>query len=374
MKTSKFTDEQIAMALRQAEAGTPVGEICRKLGVSEQSFYRWKKRFGALGVSELRELRQLRDENRKLKGLVADLSLLQDDPPRGAQKKMVRPAARRALVQWAREAYQVSERRACRAVGVERSMVRYRSRRPSQQPLRTRLRELAGVRLRAGYQQLHVLLRREGWRVNHKRVYRLYTEEGLALRRRRPRRHRSAVARARLPAPTQPNEQWAMDFMHDTLADGRAVRILTVLDVYGRECVALVGAATFSGGDVARALTEASTARGLPQRITVDNGTEFTSRMLDHWAYWQHVALEFSRPGKPVDNTFIEAFNGTLRRECLSLHWFLNLEDLQQTLESWRHDYNHHRPHSSLADVPPAEFRAGGAFIPDRSRLQFTRG
>jgi putative transposase len=245
---------------------------------------------------------------------------------------MVRPAARRALVHWAREAYQVSERRACRAVGVERSMVRYRNRRPSQQPLRTRLRELASVRLRAGYQQLHVLLRREGWRVNHKRVYRLYTEEGLALRRRRPRRHRSAVARVRLPAPTQPNEQWAMDFMHDTLADGRAVRILTVLDVYARECVALVGAATFSGGDVARALTEASAERGLPQRITVDNGTEFTSRMLDHWAYWQRVALEFGRPGKPVDNTFIEAFNGTLRRECLSLHWFLNLAELQQTL------------------------------------------
>jgi putative transposase len=103
-------------------------------------------------------------------------------------------------------------------------------------------------------------------------------------------------------------------------------------------------------------------------------GTEFTSKLLDHWAYWHHVGLEFSRPGKPVDNTFIEAFNGTLRRECLSLHWFLNVEDLQQTLETWRHDYNHHRPHSSLAGVPPVEFRAGGAFIPDRSRLQFARG
>ena len=148
---------------------------------------------------------------------------------------------------------------------------RYRSRRPSQQPLRARLRELARVRLRAGYQQLHVLLRREGGGVNHKRVYRLYTEEGLALRRRRPRRHRSAVARVRLPAPTQPNQQLAMDFMHDTLADGRAVRILTVLDVYARECVALVGAAAFSGGDVARVLTAAGTERGLPQRITVDN-------------------------------------------------------------------------------------------------------
>ena len=202
---------------------------------------------------------------------------------------MVRPVARRALVHFAREAYQVSERRACRGVGVERSMVRYRSRRPSQHPLRTRLRELASVRLRAGYQQLHVLLRREGWRVNHKRVYRLHTEEGLALRRRRPRRHRSAVARVRLPAPTQPNEQWAVDFMHDTLADGRAVRILTVLDVYARECVAIGAAPTFSGGDVARVLTAAGTDRGLPRRITVDNGTEFTSKLLDHWAYWHHV-------------------------------------------------------------------------------------
>ncbi len=165
-----------------------------------------------------------------------------------------------------------------------------------------------------------------------------------------------------------------MDFMHDTLADGRAVRILTLLDVYARECVALVGAASFSGGEVARALTAASPERGLPRRITVDNRTEFASRMLDHGAYWQDVALEFSRPGKPVDNTFIEAFNGTLRRECLSLNWFLNLAELQQTLNTWRDDYSHHRPHSSLGDVPPGQFQAGGAFIPDRSRLRFARG
>jgi putative transposase len=176
MKTSKFTDEQIALALRQAEAGTPVGEICRKLGISEQTFYRWKKH-------------------------------RQDDPPRGAQKKMVRPAARRALVPWTREAYQLSKRRACRSVGVYRALVRSRSRRPSQAPLRGRLRELAAVRLRAGDQQLYVLLRRQGWHVNHKRIYRLYTEEGLALRRRRPRRHRSSVVRVR-------------------------PRIFTVLDVY----------------------------------------------------------------------------------------------------------------------------------------------
>ena len=182
MKSSKFSEEQIALALRQAEAGTPVGKICRKLGVSEQTFYRWKKRFGTLGVPELRELRQLREENGKLKGLVADLSLDKTILQEALRKKMVRPAARRALVHWARTAYQLSERRACRAVGVYRALVRYRSRRPSQQPLRARLRALASVRIRAGYQQLYVFLRREGWRVNHKRVYRLYGEEGLALR------------------------------------------------------------------------------------------------------------------------------------------------------------------------------------------------
>jgi putative transposase len=285
---------------------------------------------------------------------------------------MVRPAARRALVHWAREAYQLSERRACRGVGVYRALVRYRSRRPSQAPLRARLRELAAVRLRAGYQQLYVLLRREGWRVNHKRIYRLYTEEGLALRRRRPRRHRSAVVRVRPAPPSGPNEQWAMDFMQDTLADGRAVRILTVIDIYTRECLAAVSAGAFRGDDVVRVLSHLAARRSRPQRIRVDHGTEFTSKALDHWTYFNGVELDFSRPAKPVDNAFIEAFNGTLRRECLSLHWFLGVEDLQRTLEAWRDDYNNRRPHSSLADVPPVEFGAGERCAPDRSQLDFS--
>jgi putative transposase len=285
---------------------------------------------------------------------------------------MVRPAARRALVHWAREAYQLSERRACRSVGVYRALVRYRRRRPSQAPLRARLRELATVRLRAGYQQLYVLLRREGWRVNHKRVYRLYTEEGLALRRRRPRRHRSAVVRVRPASPSGPNEQWAMDFMHDTLADGRGVRILTVIDIYTRECLAAIPARTFRGDDVVRVLSQLAATRSRPQRIRVDNGTEFTSKALDHWAYFNGVHLDFSRPAKPVDNTFIEAFNGTLRRECLSLHWFMGPDDLQRTLEAWRDDYNNRRPHSSLADVPPVEFGTGARCAPDRGQLHFS--
>ena len=283
---------------------------------------------------------------------------------------MVRPAQRRAAVVWAREAYRLSERRACRAVGAPRSTVRYRSVRPHQEALRRRLRELASVRVRAGYRQLHVFLRREGWKVNAKRVYRLYTEEGLTLKRRRPKRHRSAVRRKARPMPAGPNEQWAMDFMHDTLADGRSLRVFTAIDLCTRECVVLQAAKGFTGENVAAILSQAGAVRGkLPSRIRVDNGTEFTSRALDHWAYWRGIALDFSRPGKPVDNCFIESFNGTVRRECLSQHWFTGLEDAQRTLDAWREDYNNTRPHRSLANQSPAKHRGGGYCLPDRNRL-----
>jgi putative transposase len=287
---------------------------------------------------------------------------------------MVRPAQRREVVVWARSAYQLSERKACRAIGVSASFVRYRSRRPDQAPLRRRLRELAGTRVRAGYRQLHVYLRREGWRVNHKRVYRLYTLEGLVLKMKRPRRHRSATVRIGRAMATRRDEQWAMDFMHDTLAGSTSIRILTVIDLFSRECVALVAGRTFSGGQVARILSEAGRWRsGLPETIRVDNGTEFTSRELDHWAYWNKVRLDFSRPGKPADNCFAEAFNGSLRRECLSQHWFNGLEDAQHTLDLWKEDYNNHRPHSSLGRIPPAEFLGGGGVMPSPNRLPESR-
>lgn len=286
---------------------------------------------------------------------------------------MVRPDARRALVRWAEPAYAVSERRACRAIGVSRSMVRYRSVRPHQEVLRERIKDLAAVRVRSGYRQIHVYLRREGWPVNPKRVYRLYTEEGLTLKRRRPKRHRTATARQSPPSPGAAAEAWAMDFIHDTLADGRTVRVLTAIDVFTRECVALEAARTFRGQDVARILGHAGARGSLPQRIHVDNGTEFTSKALDRWAYGNQVELDFSRPGKPTDNPFIEAFNATLRRECLSQHWFLSLQDTQATLDRWKEDYNNTRPHSSLDNQPPAHFRAGGAFIPDRNRLSKLR-
>ena len=274
---------------------------------------------------------------------------------------MVSPAQRREGVAWAQRRYQLSERRAIGALGVSRSSVRYRSVKAPREPLRARIREIAGLRSSWGYRQIHTLLRREGWPVNHKLVYRLYREEGLVIRRKRPKRRRAAVRRERpVVQADRPNERWAMDFMHDTLSGGGSIRVLTVLDVFTRECVALVPGRRFRGDDVAAILSEVGATRSsLPSVISVDNGTEFTSKSLDHWAYWNRVKLDFSRPGKPTDNAHVEAFNSLVRRECLSQHWFTDLEDAQRVLHRWRADYNNFRPHGSLARSTPADFAAG---------------
>jgi len=274
---------------------------------------------------------------------------------------MVSPAQRREGVAWAQRRYQLSERRAIGALGVSRSSVRYRSVKAPREPLRARIREIAGLRSSWGYRQIHTLLRREGWPVNHKLVYRLYREEGLVIRRKRPKRRRAAVRRERpVVQADRPNERWAMDFMHDTLSGGGSIRVLTVLDVFTRECVALVPGRRFRGDDVAAILSEVGATRSsLPSVISVDNGTEFTSKSLDHWAYWNRVKLDFSRPGKPTDNAHIEAFNSLVRRECLSQHWFIDLEDARRVLDRWRADYNNFRSHGSLARSTPADFVAG---------------
>ena len=278
---------------------------------------------------------------------------------------MVSSAQRRAAVRWAQEAYRVSERRACRALVIERTGVRYRSRKPDDAPLRLRLRELATARPAFGHKRLHVLLRRDGLPVNHKKTHRLYKEEGLQLRPRRPRRRRAVLQRVGGAVVTRPNERWAMDFMHDTLASGQTIRIFTLVDVCTRECVALHVARQFRGTDVAQRLSEAGLARlTLPSVLQCDNGSEFTSTALDHWAYWNTVQLDFSRPGKPVDNCVCEAFNGSLRRECLSQHWFASVAEAAVVLETWRNDYNNHRPHTTLGLQSPAVYRRAGIFEP----------
>lgn len=267
------------------------------------------------------------------------------------------PAQRRAAVQWIQARYGLSERRACRLVGVGRSTLRYRSRARTDEPsLRQRLRELAAERPRFGYRRLHVLLRREGMRLNHKRIERLYREEGLAVRR-RTRKRVARNGRGRAAFPGRPNQQWGIDFVSDTLAWGRRIRLFTVVDVFTREVLAIEVDTSLPGGRVVRVLERLAVARGAPDEIVLDNGPELAGKAVDQWAYERGVWLRFIEPGKPVQNAFVESFQGRLRDECLDRHWFLGLTDARHTGAIWRQDYNQARPHSALGYRPPEEFR-----------------
>lgn len=219
-----------------------------------------------------------------------------------------------------------------------------------------RIRDLAAARVRYGYRRLHILLQREGWLVNHKRVYRLYRQEGLSLR---LKTHKKRVSAGRVlpPAPTAPNQRWSMDFMSDRLDDGRRFRILTLVDNMTRESLTIEVNRSFSGQAVADVLDWLAQTTGLPQVIQVDNGPEFVSKALDAWAHRRQVKLVFSRPGTPTDNPFIEAFNGRLRQECLDQNWFVSLDDARTLIEAWRQDYNLVRPHSSLGHLTPVAYK-----------------
>lgn len=271
---------------------------------------------------------------------------------------MVKPVRRREVIRHYQDVFQVSERRACNAMGFGRASHRYQSRRDTEVALRMRLKELAESRVRYGYRRLHVLLQREGWCVNHKRLYRLYCEEGLSIRTRSPKRRRSCRYRSGRSKVGAMNDVWAMDFMSDRLFDGKPFRILTIVDCYTREALATSARTNFRAYQVIDELDRLARIRGRPRNIRVDNGPEFTGRLLDQWAYLNKVELDFSRPGKPTDNAYIEAFNSRVRQECLNASWFLSMADARNRINEWRTDYNENRPHSSLGNLTPSDFAA----------------
>ena len=236
--------------------------------------------------------------------------------------------------------YGISERRACEAYPVNRSTCRYRSRRPDQAGLEARIKEICATRVRYGYRRVHVLLCREGWDVNIKKAYRIYRELGLQLRNKTPKRRVKAKLRDDRRPATAPKETWAMDFVHDQLATGKKIRVLTVVDTFSRFSPVIDPRFSYRAEDVVGALERVCASVGYPKSIRVDQGSEFVSRDMDLWAYARGVTLDFSRPGKPTDNAFIEAFNGRLRAECLNAHWFLTLDDARRKMEHWRRDYN----------------------------------
>jgi putative transposase len=269
---------------------------------------------------------------------------------------MVTPAIRRLVVGHVMKVHDVSERRACSALKVSRTSIRYCSTRKEPTKLVAAMREIAKERPRAGYRGIHRLLRRRGHKVNHKRVYRLYRREGLSVRTKRRRRF-AASPRIELPTAKRPNQCWAMDFVSDHLASGRRFRILTIVDRFSRRCPGALVDTSIPGRRVARFLDElAATCGAYPELITVDNGPEFISNALDQWASERGVKLVFSRPGKPVDNAFIESFNGRFRDECLNANWFYSFDEAKNVIERWIKDYNEERPHSALGGLTPIEY------------------
>jgi putative transposase len=219
-----------------------------------------------------------------------------------------------------------------------------------------RIKELAAVRVRYGYRRIHVLLQREGWAVNQKRVYRIYCEEGLNLRKKRPKKRTSDHFRVSRETARDINDCWSMDFASDSLFNGRRFRALTIVDIFSRECLGIEVDQGIKGDDLVNILDYIKSRRGTPRIIRCDNSPEFVSKVLDKWAYENHIVLDFSRPGKPTDNAFAESFIGSFRDECLNVNWFLSLEDARNKIETWRVDYNEYRPHSSLDYKTPDAF------------------
>lgn len=250
-----------------------------------------------------------------------------------------------------------AERHAARLIGLGRSTQRYQHHRDRQDALRQRLKELAGVHVRFGYRRLTILLKREGWEVNAKRIYRLYTDEGLTIR---TRTRRQLATQPRVPqgTATRPNQHWSMDFVHARCADQRQFRIPTLVDQFTRECLLVHADHSLSGAKVAAALELIVAERGAPKMIRVGNGSEFQSRIMDVWAYRHGIDLDFIPPGKPTENEHIESFNDRVRDEFLNTHIFFALAEARSQLTAWQRDYNEVRPHSSLADRTPAEFAA----------------
>jgi len=265
------------------------------------------------------------------------------------------PEAKRTAAIYTIKSFGLSIRRTCTLVDLWRATYSYKHKSADDRAVRLRLKELAEQRRRFGCHRLHVILKREGLVINHKKTERIYREEGLSLRLKK-RKKKTAMIRINLPELERINQRWSMDFVSDSLCTGRRFRILTILDDFSRECLATKVDTSIGGARVVNVLGRLAEIRGLPEVITVDNGPEFAGKALDEWAYRTGVKLNFIRPGKPVENAYIESFNGKLRDECLNENWFVTLKDAREMAEAWRIDYNEFRPHSSLGDLSPVQY------------------
>ncbi|ULG69568.1 IS3 family transposase [Marinobacterium sediminicola] len=354
MKKSRYTDSQIMAILKQAEAGTPVPELCREHGMSSATFYKWRAKYGGMDASLMARLKELEDENRRLKKMYAEERLKAEIIQEAPAKKVVKPSRRKEMAQTYVASRGVSIRLACAAFGISESCYRY------QPKLSSENAEIADWLIRLTEQDsdwgfgicFDYLRNVKGFGWNHKRVYRIYCELALNLRirpRRRLKRHKPEP----LKQPLRRNQVWSIDFMHDQLSDGRSYRLLNVIDDYRREGLAIEAGFSLPSMRVIRTLSQLIEWRGKPSHIRCDNGPEFISHEFTNWARKHDIRIEYIQPGKPQQNAYIERHNRTLRYSWVSKHLFETLEDVQDYATQWLWFYNHERPHKANGGQPP---------------------
>ncbi|QEQ95939.1 IS3 family transposase [Neptunomonas concharum] len=354
MKKSRYTDSQIMAILKQAEAGTPVPELCREHGMSSATFYKWRAKYGGMDASLMARMKELEEENRRLKKMYAEERLKAEIVQEAFAKKVVKPSRRKEMAQQAVVTRGISIRLACDAFGISENCYRYHPRLDSENAeIADWLIKLIEQESDWGFGLCFDYLRNEkGFVWNHKRVYRIYCELALNLRV-RPRRRLNRHKPEPLKQPLRQNQVWSMDFMHDQLSDGRTYRLFNVLDDFRREGLAIEAGFSLPAIRVIRTLSQLIEWRGKPSVIRCDNGPEFISHEFTEWARKHSIRIEYIQPGKPQQNAYIERFNRTARYSWVSKHLFETLEEVQDYATQWLWFYNHERPHKANGGRPP---------------------
>ncbi|WP_240773456.1 IS3 family transposase [Pontibacter sp. SGAir0037] len=354
MKKTRFTESQIIKAIKEHENGRNAQDLCRELGITSSAFYKWRQRYGGLEVKELKRMKELEEENARLKKMFAELSLVHHALKDAVEKKPLEPDEKKALVGFMVEEHGVSVRQACKAAGLPRSSYQYSPVERDDNLVEEELRLLVEKHPSIGFWKCFHRIRRRGHGWNHKRVYRVYSQLRLNIRRRHKKRLPARVKQA-LFQPEKINQVWSVDFMSDSLWDGRKFRLLNIDDDFNRELLTMEADLSIPALRLIRVLEYLKEFRGLPEMIRVDNGPEFISRKLEDWCKENKVRLVFIQPGKPTQNAYIERCNGSIRRELLNAYVFRTLSEVRQKAEEWMEDYNHHRPHQALNFRTPAE-------------------
>ncbi|MEL6626942.1 MAG: IS3 family transposase [Bacteroidota bacterium] len=355
MKKSRFTESQVVKILNQHEAGMKVSDLCKEHGISQGTFYNWKNKYGGMDASMIKRLKELEEENRKLKQMYADLSLENHAMKDLIEKKPLSPDQKRSSVDYLRSEHGLSLRKSCKILKLSSSVYYYQPKERDDGALIESLSALSDNHPKYGFKKLFHMLRNQGFEWNHKRVYRVYCQLGLNQRRKRKRRIPDRVKQT-LVWPIGPNITWSMDFMHDSLSYGKSFRTLNILDDFNREVLNIVIDTSIGSKRVVRELNQLIEWRGKPKQIRVDNGPEFLAFVLDKWCQKHGIDLLFIRPGKPTENSYVERFNRTYREEVLSAWLIESLSQARALTQEWIWHYNHQRPHESLGNMTPRAF------------------